>query len=261
LLLASCAQAPAESRSTANVITGDGLDTSVIIANRTDANKLIAGALADAQSTVTPNAGPLLATDSGRVLFSFMVACALPADATLVATIDGNEFDFLGELGLAPQWRTGPLDLTGQRWVSACLFARVNAHDVSIPISARGPNLGLAVSDDERAEWTLEEGAFYGNMFGAPDQPIQSFACRGRDLAVGEHGDLADRGCAEPDPAKPSLTRCGFVFTGDCGSFAANPACESFSSRGTYYQRCHTAPIAAHRGDVFEQVITTFVLP
>ena len=46
---------------------------------------------------------------------------------------------------------------------------------------------------------------------------------------------------------------------------AASPrdqACESFSSDGAFYRRCHTAPIASDPdGEVFEQVITTFTEP
>jgi hypothetical protein len=260
-LLASCAQAPAESRTASNVITADRLNVSTILSNRFNIIPLITGPLADAQSRVTPNATKLLSTPDGVALFSFIVSCALPLDAVLVATIDGNELDFFGEIGLTPQWQSASLDLTGQRWVSACLLARVNAHSVLVPFSARGPNLGLAVSDDERDLFTLEEGAFYGNVFVPADQPIQWFACRGKAQAAGETGGLIERDCAEPDPAKPSITQCGFGFAGDCGSFAPNPACEVFSN-GKYYQRCHTAPIHGTGPDaVFEQVITTFVIP
>jgi hypothetical protein len=261
LLLASCAPAPGESRIASNVITADRLDASTILANRLNIVPLVTGPLADAQSRVTDNARKLLSAPNGVVLFSFIVSCALPQDAVLVATIDGNDIDFFGELGLTPQWQSAALDLAGQRWVSACLLARVNADSLLVPFSARGPNLGLAVSDDERAIFTLEEGAFYGNVFVPANQTIQWFACRGKDQAAGETGGLTDRDCAEPDPAKPSTTQCGFGFAGDCGSFAPAPACE-VSSNGKYYQRCHTAPLSGTvPGEVFEQVITTFVTP
>jgi len=262
-LLASCAQPPAESRTMSDVAMLDRLNTKVIIDNRANALPLIAHPLADAQSRVSSSAAALLASSTGIELFSFFVACALPADVTLLATINNAEFEFFGDLGLAPQWRSGPLDLAGQRWVSACVFARVNAYDLAVGLSGRGPSLGLAADDDERAAFSLEEGAFYGNLFVPLIQPIQWFACRGRDEAAGQAGDLTNRDCADQDPAKPSLTLCGFVFTGDCGSFAAERACESFSSNGTYYRRCHTAPTqnGQWQGDVFEQVITTFVRP
>jgi hypothetical protein len=261
LLLASCTQAPTESRITANAIVGDGLEASELIATRTFTATLIAQPLADAQSRISPGTAAALSDPSTREVFSHIVGCALPADATLVATIDGFDIEFFGGLGLAPQWRTGPLNVAGQRWVSACMFAKLNGNGVHIPISIRGPNVGLALGDGERDAFTLEEGAFYGNMFGPLGQPMQWYACRGRDLAAGTAGDLVNRGCAAPDPNKPSLTKCGLFFAGDCGSFAADQACESFSTTGTYYQRCHTAPIHNGPSGAFDQVITTFVLP
>jgi len=112
------------------------------------------------------------------------------------------------------------------------------------------------------------------------NQPIQWFACRGKDQAAGETGGLGDRDCAEPDPQNPGFTLCGFVFAGDCGSFAADRTCESFSTNGTFYRDCHTSPIRHHHhdcgrrdterdrdredddgDDVFSQVITTFTTP
>jgi hypothetical protein len=156
------------------------------------------------------------------------------------------------------------------------MFARVNALEVVIPISMRGPNRDLATSAAERAAWTLEEGAFFGNAFGRVDQPLQWFACRGRDKAAGNDGELADRICTEPDPAHPGFTLCGMIFAGDCGSFARDQACELFSAHGTFYERCHTSPLGHRHGrdddrkydrdddddtQVFDQVITTFVTP
>ncbi|MBC7975126.1 MAG: hypothetical protein H7138_09090 [Myxococcales bacterium] len=190
-----------------------------------------------------------------------IVGCALPADVTLVATIQGTDFEFFGDLGLARSWLRGPLDREGQGWVSACIFSRVNANEVAIPISLRGPNPNLDVIEEEREGWSLEEGAFYGNLFGPANQPIQWYACRGKDQAAGESGGLVDRDCAEPDPENPGFTQCGFIYAGECES-----ACERFSENGTFYRRCHTAPQASgHHGcsddRTFRQVITTFVVP
>src|ERR1043166_3758251 len=85
VVLASCAQGPAESRTASNVITADRLNVSTILNNRFNAIPLITGPLADAQSRVTDNARKLLSTPDGTVLFSFIVSCALPSDAVLVA--------------------------------------------------------------------------------------------------------------------------------------------------------------------------------
>lgn len=292
-LLVGCMVAPDESTSSEELVGANRIAANRIAANRIAANRIAANRIAAnriAANRLSVNlltAGELLATPEGREVFSLIVGCALPSTITLVATVDGTEFDFSGEIGLAPQWVEHRLDRRGQRWVSACMFARVSAEAVALPISMRGPNRQLATDADERAVYTLEEGAFYGNLFGPLNQPIQWFACQGRDQAAGETGDLILRDCAEPDPAHPGFTKCGFVFAGDCGNFARDRACEAFSRNGTFYQACHTSPIRGHHhdrhddgrrdcdrdrddrdrdrdddeDDVFTQVITTFVTP
>ncbi len=279
--LPACAQAPDESSTSAEVVSGNRILLNRILLNRILLNRIALSQIALHRISVgrlsvnMPSAGDLLATADGRDVFSLVVSCAVPSNTTLVATVNGAQFEFPGEVGLAPQWLAARLDPPGQRWVSACMFARVNAHEVVIPISMRGPNPQLATSADERAAWTLEEGAFYGDAFGAVSEPLQAFACRGKDKAAGNAGELADRDCAAPDPANPGFTLCGMIFAGDCGRFAVDQACEFFSARGTFYQRCHTAPIRSHHGGgqgqghdrddddahVFDQVITTFATP
>src|ERR1044071_5927933 len=285
-LLVACVLAPDESTSSDEVVGVNRIAANRIAANRIAANRIAANRIAAnriAANRLSVNlltAGELLSTEDGRLVFSLIVSCALPETITLVATVDGTDFEFFGEIGLAPQWLHTRLDHRGQRWVSACMFSRVNDRTLAIPISMRGPNRQLAADADERSLWTLEEGAFYGNLFGPVNEPIQWFACRGRDLAAGTAGELADRDCAKPDPAHPGFTLCGFVFAGDCGNFAPDQACEAFSRNGTFYQACHTSPIHRHHhegrrdcdrdgdrdrddddDDVFAQVITTFVTP
>lgn len=276
----ACAQAPDESSTSSEVVSINRIALNRIALNRIALNRIALNRIAlnrialNRLSVNVLSAGDLLATPDGRTVFSLVVSCALPSDVTLVATVDGADFEFLGDIGLARQWLSSRLDPVGQQWVSACMYARVNAQEVIIPISMRGPNRELAADADERAVFTLEEGAFFGNAFGPLDQPLRVFACRGRDKAAGNAGELADRECAAPDPANPGFTLCGMTFAGDCGSFAHDQACESFSKQGTFYRQCHTSPIQHHRGDrdgdhdrddddprAFTQVITTFVIP
>jgi hypothetical protein len=282
-LLAACADAPGESTTIAavtarNKLAVNKLAVNKLAVNKLAVNKLAAVELAARRLTLNPrSAGDLTSTADGREVLSFVVSCALPEGLTLEARVGGATFEFAGELGLAPEWLDRPLSSEGQGWISACLFARVNAHDVSIPISLRGPTRALAVGQDERADWPLQEGAFYGDVFTPAGQPILWIACRGEDQAAGEVGGLIDRDCTEPDPAHPGLTQCGFIFAGDCGTFSAEPVCEEFSERATLYQRCHAEPIdderhhghrhhhhgAAYDRDdrVFQQVVTTYVTP
>jgi hypothetical protein len=274
-LLAACTDLPEEStdeapivttnRITLNRITLNRITLNRITLNRITLNRLSVNRLTNRRLKLNMStAAGLLATEDGREVFSLVVSCAMPADITLVATVAGTTFEFPGELGLAREWTDAPLGSSGQGWVSACMLSRVNAHDVALPISIRGPHFALTVDRDEREAFPVEEGAFYGNVFMPLDQPMLLFACRGEGQASGEFGGLVDRDCTEPDPANPGFTQCGLTFAGDCGDFAAKHSCEDFSERGTFYRRCHNQPLKRFpgRGDrVFSEVITSFVTP
>jgi hypothetical protein len=267
-VLAACTDLPTESTPsslvTVNRIALNRIALNRIALNRIALNRIAAFRLTDGRVVVnTDSIGNLLATDDGREVFSLMVSCAMPPNVILVGTVDGTTFEFPGDMGLAIGWFSFPLDLEGQGWVSACMFARANANEVTIPISLRGANPALAVSTDERSFWTVEEGAFFGNFFASLDLPIQWYACRGSGQASGEFGGLVNRDCAEPDPANPRLTLCGLNYAGDCGFFAASHSCEQFSGNGTFYGQCHTGALKAFGGTdfVFQQVITSYVTP
>lgn len=229
-------------------------------ANHLASRRIASGYLGMGRYAANPNAlSAFMATEEGREVLGFIVSCALPEGFTLVATgSDGTDFEFFGELGLAEEWLGHRLKKAGRGWVSACLFARINDSSVPLPISMRGKHQELFASDEERAGWTLEEGAFYGDYFVAPGEPVQWIACHGRDQAVAETGGLIERDCAEPDPNNPGYTMCGFKYAGDCGNFAPQPACERFSLDG-FYRRCHAGPAAEPYSYMFRQVITVFV--
>ncbi|MGE0550191.1 MAG: hypothetical protein AB7O24_10065 [Kofleriaceae bacterium] len=217
--------------------------------NRLAVNRLAVNRLAVNRLALNAvSAGELVATPEGRELLSYVVSCAVPEGQTLVAEHDGTTFDFLGELGLAPEWLDRKLTDKGKGWISACLFARVNNHDVSVPISMRGPHDALDSTEAEQATWSVEEGAFYGNLFTPADEPIKWFACRGAGQATGETGGLVERDCTEPDPANPGKTLCGFTYAGDCGDFAAQHACKKFDEDGLFYEQCKASSMPERRG-------------
>jgi hypothetical protein len=282
--------APTLSSSSQGVVTHNKIGANKIGANKIGANKIGAnkiGANKIAANKIALNvdaADDLLATADGQEVLNFLVSCALRADQTLVAILqDGTELDFFGDVGLAPEWIHRPLNQIDKGWVSACMFSRVNNHDVSLPISFRGPTHALATTPDELATYTLDEGAFYGQLFTPGNDPINWIACRGRDNTGTPTGGLADRDCARPDPANPGLTLCGFKFAGDCADFTPPPnrfACRRQTS-GTFYVDCldHAGFYAHHHDDddddddfdrdrgchgddgTFKQVITTFTTP
>ena len=249
-------------------LAGNSLNPAKLTAAKTAAAKMSSSKLAAAE--LAPNrfaANPrgvtdLMATQDGREVLSFIVSCALPEGTTLVAkTPDNTDFEFSGDLGLAPTWLDHPLNQEGRGWVSACLYARSTNAFVANPLSLRGPHPALAVTPEEAATFTLEEGAFYGYYFSPAAQPMMALACRGKDQAAGEVGGLITRDCAEPDPLDPTKTQCGFTYAGDCGNFAPTYACELFSLLG-FYDTCHDQPISEDdESRKFRQVITVYVLP
>jgi hypothetical protein len=229
-----------------NRLAANRLAANRLAANRLAANRLAANRLAANRLELDPiGAGDLLKTPEGIELMNFIVGCALPSGVTLVAKQPGTgtQLEFFGEIGLAPKWETKPLDKKGQRWISACLYARVNANNVTVSVSLRGPHKSLATTADEVRDWPLQEAAFYGNYFRPVTEPIIWIACRGKDQAHMETGGLVDRDCAEPDPAHPGLTMCGFTYAGDCGDYdppKSDHACRKFSTHG-YWAGCQDA--------------------
>ena len=267
-----------EARLATNRLATNRLATNRLATNRLATNRLSTNGLsADMESS-----GDLLATADGREVYAYLVSCALPFDVTISATIAGapdsgpadpppndtiytcrsEVCTFDGGMGLAPKWIDRKLNKKGQRWISACMFARVNVYTQAQGISLRGNHDGLVASVGEQEQFPLEEGAFYGQLFTEPEEPIQWYACIGEDQAADDTGGLALRDCAEPDPDDPTHTRCGFIFTGPCADFDAGTvdpyACKTFEDG--VYGKCHERPGAGKwpQTKKYKEVITTF---
>jgi hypothetical protein len=225
--------------------------------NRLAQNRLAQNALSSNRLEANLETAELLQTEDGRQVYSYVISCALPEGTTIESTVPGaadtappdslhtctnGRCVFSGSLGLADYWLDRKLDPKGQRWITACLLARVNEHDTTVAISLRGTAPSLTVSLDEGELYTLEEGAFYGNIF-SDSEELDWFACRGRDQAAGEFGGLNLRDCTEPDPDNPGYTMCGLRYAGDCADFAPeipSPyACRSFDAEEGTYSDCH----------------------
>jgi hypothetical protein len=247
-----------------NRLAGNTLAENRLAGNTLAGSKLAGTRLANNQLTLNETASELLATEDGREVLSFIVSCALDETVTVVGEFEGETLEFFGDLGLAPDWLDHRLDHVGKGWVSACLFARVNASQVAIPISLRGPHPRLTADDDEKALFSLQEGAFYGNFFTNDDDVIDWNACRGSDQATLEIAGLTTRDCAEP-AGNTGLTQCNFNYAGDCGEFATRHACKTFN--GTFYGKCQDEAVyrdGKHgwgRPDhPYKQIITVYVL-
>jgi hypothetical protein len=271
-------------RLASNRLASNRLASNRLASNRLASNRLASNSLSYVALAETAD---LLQTAEGRDVYSYIVSCALPPDVTIEAdvanaadtappttpyTCSAGHCTFTGNLELAPEWLERRLDRKGQGWVSACLFARVNANDTAEAISLRGSNTGLTISSEEMELYTAEEGAFYGNLFiddPDPSVPPDWNACRGEAKAAcpGDIGcgGLANRDCAAENPANPGYTYCGFVYAGDCGDFTPSTpsayACRSYEATSGTYGDCHAeSGLGQWRASKkYRQVITTWV--
>jgi len=294
LLVACTVDEPNEGTSTQNNEAYNRLASNRLASNRLASNRLASNRLASNQLTATqlianPQTAEILQTPEGRDVYSYIVSCALADSITIEADVAGaadtappatpytcsaGHCTFPGNLNLAPRWADHKLDHKGQGWISACLFARVNANDTAEAISLRGTNMGLTVSQEEMELYTAEEGAFYGNLFlndPDPSVPPDWNACRGEAKAAcpGDTGcgGLANRDCALENPANPGYTYCGFKYAGDCADFTpaipSDFACRTYDAAAGIYGDCHAASRergnGANCGKKYRQVITTWV--
>ena len=170
--------------------------------------KLSMNALSTTTLMDTASYDALFATPNDRLFFQYMVECALPEGAKLKYSGANGMLEFHGALGLAPEWAMSSCGQPCQEWVTACMFARTNYYGIPVQFSMRGANPAIMVGDDEKKFATVEEGAFFGNMF---LDPQVGFACRGS-------GD---------DPITTVVRRCTFADPG-MGATGAPPNCWFF---------------------------------
>jgi hypothetical protein len=176
----------------------------------------------------------LAATAAKREQLKYLVRCALPAEVTLYADIEGERFTFPGSIGLAPRWLTEAMTPSEERWVSACLFAHVNYFGKHVQISIRATGIAvpeLMASADEQQTFSIFEGGFFGNLF-APT-PV-AYTCQGtRTPAQARDPILQDRVCTQETGATTAegmpVTVCQFLVTGRC----EDPT--SYTAHGMYY--------------------------
>ena len=152
---------------------------------------------------------------------------------------------YTGLLGLAPGWTEGPLDGAGQRWVSACLISRVNYFGIPVTISSRGGTPALDSTAGEIATYTVQEGAFWGDMLSATPT---AFACH--HAPSDAHVRAVDRVCAAGyDDGSGVLQACGIIArVGSCGD-----ACGALV-QGLYHGSC-----SAGAGQASTEVVTVFL--
>lgn len=170
---------------------------------------------------------PYIETAEGRETLKYLIDCALPNGIKISAEHNSENFVFHGGAGLAPAWLDRPLNTSEQRWVSACMLARVNYYGETVKISMRGKDINndklpdiLLTTEDEVETFPLFEGGFYGNLF--LDAPA-AYACTGNHSFESLAKTTAvKRVCTHPSkhtlPSGESISKCGFILTGKCQS-------------------------------------------
>jgi hypothetical protein len=259
-----------------NRLASNRLASNRLASNRLASNRLASNALSSTRLDANLATAEILSTPDGRDVYSYIISCALPEGTTIQANVPGAEntappdtnytcsnevCSFSGALGLADYWVKRRLDPQGQRWITACLLARVNANNIAEAISLRGLAPQLSASGDELVLYGAQEGAFYGNLFTDGDD-IDWNACRGADAQVAWN---QARDCTQPDPLHPGLTMCGFKDGGECTDytpeFPSPYACRT-SDEGIFGD-CHTAAGDGRWPGLrpYREVITTYVAP
>jgi hypothetical protein len=238
---AGCQGALTHNALTHNALTHNALTHNALTHNALTHNALTHNALT--HNALTHNA---LSDPDAREVLSFIVSCALPADETVEVTVDGVDYSYQGQLGLAPEWGEpdGSCDELCQQWVSACLFARVDFLGEERVISVRGENQGLQTCPAERAAYTEREATYYGNVFATSQR---FYAC----LPPGQ--------TEIPRVCGPSIDECFLDVLGSCADLCGKPRQDGS------FPDCR-APDADDGGggdpdDVFEGSITVFLKP
>ncbi|HEX3697151.1 MAG TPA: hypothetical protein VH374_17380 [Polyangia bacterium] len=222
-----------ENALTANALTANALTANALTANALTANALTANALTANALTANGLKDPL-----ARMFLKYAVSCALPVDETVTITVDHQQYSYPGQLGLAPQWgeRHGSCDGECQRWVSACMLARVDAAGVEREISVRGDIAALKPQPRELRDYPVREGAYFGNLF-VDGQP--------RFLCVNPGSKEDQRVCGD------SLKDCPMTVVGSCDDVCDNGAFRSFAD-------CQTAA-HGHNAPTYHETVTVFL--
>ena len=168
-----------------------------------------------------------------------MVSCALDEDDACRSAVDGKKYEFPGRWGWRPSGARATDRATAQcqRWVSACVLARVDAAGVKRLISIRGDHPRCARRQGA-ARYTDREATYYGNVF-IRGQP--------RYLCLSPGKTSNERVCGD------SLTDCPMTVVGSC-----EDACADEGDCSAAFQDCSDRG-RARRGTVYHESITVFL--
>ncbi|WP_242515625.1 hypothetical protein [Sorangium cellulosum] len=201
-----------------NALTSNALTSNALTSNALLSSALTETAIASNATMIDALRDPL-----SREVFKYIVSCALPGGAHLDVNVDGVSYGFDGGLGLHGGWGEtgGTCDEACKGWVSACVLARLNYLGTPVPLSLRGGKSELYAGATEQAEYTVREGAYYGDIFADP--PVYRACLSPEQVSL-------ERVCG------PSLDDCVVTVVGSCSA-----ACDAPRSDGSF-PHCHDRP-------------------
>jgi hypothetical protein len=187
------------------------------------------------------HADALVTTTAGINVAHYLIPCALaPGHDIDVTGVDDLGNPYTGTLhgvhGLADDWTSGALTTAQQRFVSACVLAYTNRIGASVTISMRGPNAAFSTIGSETTNYAVQEGAYFGNLFGSGKNYVGPLACSGSGTTI-----ASGRDCAKPTGG---TTQCGYTYAGTCASLCT-------TSSG-YFVNC------SYSGTSYTQPLTVF---
>jgi hypothetical protein len=174
----------------------------------------------NANTLDTANATAMAQTSDDRTTLTYAIGCALAPGHDIDVNVGAMPYTLSGSFGLADSWTESPLTAEQRQSVSSCVLARLNEYGLSVKISLRGVSSALAVSRPDLANYTLQEGAFFGAIFDGFARYYGT--CKGTGTAPWQ------RQCAQPGPS--GTGNCGLDYTGLCSQ-----AC---TLQNGYYMNC-----------------------
>ncbi len=259
LALTACVGAPVEGDEqvesvqqdalTVNALTVNALTVNALTVNALTVNALTVNALTVNALTVNALTVNALQDPNAREVLKYIVSCALPADVHFTLDIDGVDYPYSGQLGLAPEWGLphGHCDGDCQQWVSACVISRLDFLGVQEEISVRGDNPGLKTSSSERSAYTNREATYYGDIFSSPQRL---------------YGCLSPGKTEDPRVCGPTIQGCGVDVLGSCQDLCGHPGADG-SFPDCRVPNHNDGGGCQHQGhdDVYEGSITVFLHP
>jgi hypothetical protein len=194
---------------TTNSLTTNSLTTNSLTTNSLTTNSLTTNSLTTNSLTTNSLTTNALKDPASREVMKYVVGCALPSGTSVDVTVEGVDYSFDGELGLAAEWgrpggTCGPMC---QQWVSACVLSRVDYLGQPLDISVRGLHPALKTSAEETSSYTHREATYYGNIFASS---MQLFAC------------LPPGATQIPRVCGPSIDDCVADVVGECADLCVS---------------------------------------